>query len=499
MSIVRFYSVILVSFLILACDGNYLFNNEMQVDQSRSETSGSKSRIINGLQWADEEGAPIHAHGGGFIKVDNYYYWFGENRNSDYSFKEVSCYRSTDLMNWEYRGAALNSGGEEELTGTNIERPKVIYNASTDTFVMWMHWENGEHYGEARTAVASASNVEGPYTYHGSFRPYDDTDVMDNGKPGYMSRDCNLFVDDDGTGYFISSSNENMDLHLYKLTDDYLEIDYLVTKLFEGQQREAPVLFKREGTYFLLTSGCTGWSPNRAKYAVSTSLSSGWSSMKNIGDSTTYHSQPTYVIPVAGTEGTEYIYAGDRWAGAWSGPYLTSSYVWLPLEFPTSTTMSLEWCNNLVINTSAGKVEGDYNPLAFTNVNSSKVMEVFNASTSDSGIITQYDNNDLGNQHWELVYDNGGYFYLENVNSRKVMDVPSSSTMEGKGLIQYSSNGGNNQKWQLKDQGDGTYGLINKNSSLYVTVPDYSIENGTQLIQSSFNGSTNQLWTISTY
>ena len=39
----------------------------------------------------------MHAHGGGVIKVGEYYYWFGENRNADNTFRYVSAYRSTDL------------------------------------------------------------------------------------------------------------------------------------------------------------------------------------------------------------------------------------------------------------------------------------------------------------------------------------------------------------------------------------------------------------------
>jgi hypothetical protein len=54
---------------------------------------------------------------------------------------------------------------------------------------MWMRWENGVNYGEARAAVASSATVDGNYTYHGSFRPLANTGVVDHGKPGYMSRD----------------------------------------------------------------------------------------------------------------------------------------------------------------------------------------------------------------------------------------------------------------------------------------------------------------------
>jgi CheY-like chemotaxis protein len=139
-----------------------------------------------------------------------------------------------------------------------IERPKVVFNATTRQFVMWMHWENGTDYSEARAAVAVSSTIDGPYTYRGSFRPLAATGITDHGKPGYMSRDSNLFVDTDGTAYFISASNENLDLNLYRLSSDYLSIAALVTKLFPGSQREAPVLFKRNGVYILLTSAAAG-------------------------------------------------------------------------------------------------------------------------------------------------------------------------------------------------------------------------------------------------
>ena len=85
----------------------------------------------------------MHAHGGGVIKVGAYSYWFGENRNADNTFKAVSAYRSTDLKTWGFRRNVLTRAGDPELAVANIERPKVIYNSTTGTFVMWMHKENG--------------------------------------------------------------------------------------------------------------------------------------------------------------------------------------------------------------------------------------------------------------------------------------------------------------------------------------------------------------------
>src|SRR5690606_5080970 len=262
------------------------------------------------------------------------------------------------------------------LDPANVERPKVVYNNATGKYVMWMHWENGMDYGAARAAVASSDTVDGNYTYHGSFRTFQDSGVMDHGKPGYMSRDCTLFVDDDGTGYFLSTSNENYDLHLYRLSDDYLSIAERAAILFEGGHREAPALFKRNGVYFLLTSGSTGWDPNQAQYATSTSLVSGWSSLRNVADGNTFYSQSTYVLPIEGSAGPQYLYMGDRWAGAWGGRVNDSSYVWQPITFPNDTSMNMSWSNHLRIDVAQGTVSGSVDGFSFVNKKSGMLLSV---------------------------------------------------------------------------------------------------------------------------
>ncbi|MBX6357241.1 MAG: family 43 glycosylhydrolase, partial [Micromonosporaceae bacterium] len=270
--------------------------------------------VTNGTQFTDTTGAVVHAHGGGMIKVGSYYYWFGENRNPDNTFRYVSVYRSTDLKTWEFRNNVLTQNSAPELNRANIERPKVIYNSSTGQYVMWMHKENGTDYSEARAAVATSPTVDGNYTYRGSFRPL-----------GYMSRDITLFRDDDGTAYMISAANENADLHVYRLSADYLSVTSRVQRLWPGSWREAPAMFKRNGVYFLLTSGATGWSPNQQKYATATSVTGTWSGLQNVGDGTAFGSQTAYVLPVQGSQTTSYLYLGDRWAGAWGGRVYTSA------------------------------------------------------------------------------------------------------------------------------------------------------------------------------
>jgi len=458
---------------------------------------GSSEPLVNGIQWADTSGKPIQAHGGGMIKVADYYYWFGENRNPNGSFYAVSAYRSRDLRNWEFRNHVLRSSSHAELNPANIERPKVVYNASTGKYVMWMHWENGSDYGEARAAVAVGNTVDGDYTYQGSFRPLVDSGVMDHGKPGYMSRDCGLFVDDDQKAYFISSTNENYDLNLYLLTADYLKVDKLAALLFKGGHREAPVIFKRSGTYFLLTSAATGWDPNQANYATSSSLTSGWSALKNVGDGNTFYSQSTYVLPIQGSgTSTAYLYLGDRWAGAWGGRVNDSTYIWQPITFPSATSMSMSWNNTIGIDTAAGTITGATRNFQLVNAKSGKALEVEGASSADGASVIQSPASTATNQQWGLKYDGAGYFNLSNVGSSKMLDVPDESTADGVKLEQWKSTGGDNQAWLLIDLGGGLFQIRNKHSNKFVGVVGGATADGAAIEQRAASSGDEQRWKL---
>jgi hypothetical protein len=439
--------------------------------------------ITNGTQFTDTAGRTVHAHGGGVLQVGSYYYWFGENRNPNNTFRAVSVYRSTNLRDWEFRNDVLTQSSAAELQVSNIERPKVIYNAGTGQFVMWMHKENGTGYAEARAAVATSSTVDGNYTYHGSFRPL-----------GHMSRDITLY-NDNGTAYMISAADENYDLHIYRLTADYRSVATLVGNFWDGAHREAPAMFKRGSTYFLLTSGATGWSPNQAKYATASSINGPWSGWTNVGDPTTFRSQPTYVLPIQGTSTTSYLYMGDRWAGAWGGPVGDSQYVWLPITFPSATSMGLSWHASTTIDTVAGTVTGN-SPVSYrvTSRGSGRVMDVVSSSTANNAEIKQYAWNGGGNQKWEFQDAGNGYVRLVNQNSGKCLDVASGSTADGANIIQYTCGTVPNQQWQWTAVGS-YFQLRARHSGKCLDVVNASTLDGADIQQYTCSAGTNQQWT----
>jgi hypothetical protein len=297
--------------------------------------------VVNGEHWEDTDGKRIQAHGGGFIKVEDTYYWFGEDKShNSHLFKAVNCYASRDLANWTFKNAVLIPTTHPDLaiSGRVIERPKVLYNEQTGQFVMWLHWESS-NYGAAECGIAKSATIDGDYELVAHFRPNNN-----------MSRDCTLFKDDDGTAYFVSAANENADLIIYRLTGDYLDIQEQVITLWRGAYREAPALLKTGGIYYLFSSGATGWDPNQAKYATATAMTGPWSALTNIGDNITFDSQSTYIIPVTGTDTTTHIFCGDRW----QDPDLQGSkYIWLPLHIEDGKA-TLSWLQIWQINTSNG-------------------------------------------------------------------------------------------------------------------------------------------------
>jgi Ricin-type beta-trefoil lectin domain/Glycosyl hydrolases family 43 len=442
--------------------------------------------FTNGTQFSDTAGSPVQAHGGGVLKAGSYYYWFGENRNTDGTFRYVSVYRSADLSTWVHVNDALTQSSAAELQVANIERPKVIYNSRTGKYVMWMHWENGSDYGQARVAVAESSTIDGDYTYLGSFRPL-----------GYDSRDMTVFADDDGAAYLISATSVNADLNVYRLTDDYLGVDHLVQTLWAGSYREAPAMFKRNGVYFLLTSAATGWAPNQQKYATATSVAGTWSALSNVGDSTGYASQTAYVLPVQGSATTSYLYLGDRWAGAWGGSVNTSNYVWLPLTFGSDTSISMNYYGTVSIDAAAGTVAGagsGYNSLIARH--SGKCADVTSGSTANNAAVIQYTCGGGTNQQWRLQNLNNGYYQVVARHSEKCLDVTGASTTAGAAIIQYTCGTGTNQQWQLSGAGSGYYLLVSRNSGLCLDVNGASTADHATLLQYTCSSATNQQWSV---
>jgi len=285
----------------------------------------------------DVDGNMINAHGAGILYHDGVYYMFGEIKKGktwlvpnqsweDYRVPAggVSCYSSKDLINWKYEGIALSptvgDASNELDTSKVIERPKVIYNAATKKFVMWMHIDKND-YSFSQSGVAVSDKPNGPYKYLGSVKPN-----------GQMARDMTLFKDDDGKAYLVYSSENNNTMHVCLLNDDYLTPSKTYSRILVDRRREAPAMFKSNGKYYLITSDCTGWAPNAATCAIADNPLGPWKENGNPcvgpGADKTFDAQSTYVLPVNG-ESNSFIFMADLWNKT---DLPNSKYLWLPLE-----------------------------------------------------------------------------------------------------------------------------------------------------------------------
>ncbi|CAA6692478.1 MULTISPECIES: glycoside hydrolase family 43 protein [unclassified Lentimonas] len=372
-----------VALFIAACAYSI---SSAHADSPKENTTSSapcaNAKFVPHELWLDTDGNHINAHGGGILYHEGTYYWFGEykipgkieiNRAGFDVTKApsggVSCYSSTDLMNWKNEGVVMPVDYEDPASdiayGCVLERPKVIYNELTDKFVMWFHLElKGQRYSSARTAVAVGDSPTGPFTFIRSLRPHagiwpSNKDAFEKNpradralkrdfENGQMARDMTLYVDDDGKAYHIASSEENMTLHISELSPDFLSFTDRYVRALPGGKNEAPAICKHDGRYWLLASGLTGWDPNPARSAVADTILGPWKPLgnpavgvnpsNNLGPEKTFGAQSTFIVPVQGKPGA-FIAMFDIWRP--KNP-IDGRYIWLPIQFEENS-YKIEW------------------------------------------------------------------------------------------------------------------------------------------------------------
>ena len=344
--------------------------------------------VQTGGIFADTDGKHINAHGGGILLYKGTYYWFGEHKSDTTSsaLVGITCYSSKDLKRWRNRGVALavsDEKGSEIERGCIMERPKVIYNPTTRKFVMWFHLElKGQGYAAARYGVATSDTPFGPFKFIRSgrvnpgiypvgFAKPDTTDLkhqllfpelkswwtpewrkqiergmfwMRDFEGGQMARDMTIFIDDDGKAYHIYSSEENLTLQIAQLTDDYMQHNGSYVRVAAGGQNEAPTIFKQDGIYWMITSGCTGWAPNAARMFKAKNIYGPWEQLPNPcrgeGADKTFGAQGTYIYKVETAaqkkmfHGAEYVFMADMW----NPKHLSDSrHLWVPISWENGT------------------------------------------------------------------------------------------------------------------------------------------------------------------
>lgn len=369
-----------ISLLLLLQGGPMLHVNSEKI---------TDSSFLPGAVWNDKDGNPIQAHGGQVQKMTvpdgtggtrETYVWVGENKTDGHTGNPVSVYTSDDLYHWTFHGDVLRSIasveqidtdpyfaalygdlGEEErqhvvdCIGSDkvIERPKMLYNAKNGTYVIWFHNDDATasnpdyKYDVGMAGLAVSDSPFGPFRFIDRYRlsecPAGQIDCFPFSKG--EARDMNLFLDDDGTAYIVYTSENNKTLYISRLNEDFTGLsgnvygkDYI--RIFPGAMREAPVLIKHDGRYYLMSSSTTGWASNQARVWSADSIFGAWRNDGNpcvgSGRSVTFDTQSTtlFQAPNGG-----WIYGGDRWNGS---DLSDSRYVWLPVTFENGK-LTIRW------------------------------------------------------------------------------------------------------------------------------------------------------------
>lgn len=270
--------------------------------------------ICPGHPWLDTKGERIQAHGGAVMYEDGVYYWYGENKehtdgkNGIWTWG-IKVYASADLMNWEDRGylipPVLDDPDAPLYPAKRVDRPHLLRCPATGKYVCWIKLSGPE----AAFTIWQADRLLGPYTMvEALYRP-----------GGHKAGDFDLVADaETGQGYLYFDADHTA-LLCMELTPDYLHAAREVARSYPDLHppftREAPALFEQDGQKYLLTSGMTGYVPNRSDSAVSASWDGVFHSLgdPHLDDAScaSFNSQISKVFRIAGSGAL--VAMADRW------------------------------------------------------------------------------------------------------------------------------------------------------------------------------------------
>lgn len=263
----------------------------------------------------DTSGRRIQAHGGAIFYEDGIFYWYGENKDRTDGISRIwtwgiRAYKSSDLYNWEDMGLIIKPDLDNQESSLypekHVDRPHIIKCKKTNKYVCWIK-QCGD---EACFMVLTSDSFCGPYTIEKEqHRPY-----------GIEVGDFDIAIDEEtGTAYLYMDGNHST-VYGFELTDDYIAVKREVSQQYIGFTpplcREGVTLFERNGKKYMITSGMSGYVPNRSDCAETTEWTIPFASIgdPHVGDvsSASFNSQISQVFKVPGKKDL-YISIADRW------------------------------------------------------------------------------------------------------------------------------------------------------------------------------------------
>lgn len=270
--------------------------------------------IHPGELWLDTNGRPIQAHGFQIFYYNNYYYWYGENKefttiNSNVWTYGIRMYRSKDFYNWEDLGLIIPPDTVNYLSPLHytqsLDRPHIVYCKKTKKWVCWIKSMDEDGF----FVIMQADDLMGPYKLVRTLKP-----------EGYGVGDFDLYVDEKTNKGYVWFERPHWEMICAEMTDDYTDVTKKYSEHFVGLvppfTREAPTHFMYNGKHYMFTSGTTGYIPNESQVCVFDDYHGEYKNLGNPHPRDKYHSsfcsQITDVIKIPGKKDL-YVALADRW------------------------------------------------------------------------------------------------------------------------------------------------------------------------------------------
>ena len=263
-----------------------------------------------GIAFSDTDGNAVNAHGGGIIKVCDTFYLHGEyfsSTTTDNDFNGFSMYSSKDLAGWKNEGLILPQQASGQL-GPNRkgERPHIIRCPGTGEFVLYAHSADTTYQADKEVVYATSPTINGKYAFKGSLTDSKGTIAAHSDMSALTDANDAYVVTESGWVYTLSS-----DCHGWVSAKQYGAVNGTTGGI------EAPTVFKAGSTYYWIGSDKTGWRANDDFYSTAPAMTGPWTYQGYLAPQgkLTWMTQSTWVMPVAGNQGTTYVYWGDHWYG----------------------------------------------------------------------------------------------------------------------------------------------------------------------------------------
>lgn len=311
-----------------------------------AQSNAQKLNIKNDVFWNTKDGEPIYSQGGGIFKFKDpktgqeKYYWYGVHykeaeiyRKSPNktlpraSFESVTCYTSTDLVNWTFEADAMTKAEALPDGRWNwVGRLGVAYIKETNQYAMFV-----QHGSQVLIAVSDLP--AGPFKWHQKISMLDKIGTTNTG-------DQTVFTDEDsGKSYLVYSYGQGRNkIYLSEIGVKDGKVDLLdCIKIFEGAGREGNCMFKYQGKYYMAASNLYGWDASLAYYLVADDIRGPYEPRNNMlvidGSAEDYAhvTQTGFFVALKGSKQETIVYCGDRWAN-FAGNGLGYNQ-WVPLSF----------------------------------------------------------------------------------------------------------------------------------------------------------------------